>query len=102
MQQQDVQNFRTASFLWDECIEFVMSEFGLEAIESEITETVLIAEYDGGERKDYRDVRCPAIRGSTSSPGMLSCRISQGTHQKNKDKIKRCYYQHGRAFLGYH
>ena len=55
-----------------------MSEFGLEAIESQAPETVLIAEYDGSERKDYRDVRCPAIRGPTSTPGMMSIRSSQG------------------------
>ena len=65
-------------FLWDRCREFVMSEFRLEAIESDAMETVLIAEYDGSERKDYRDVRCPAIRGSTSTPGMMSFRSSQG------------------------
>jgi len=64
-------------FLHDECREFVMSEFGLEAIESQATETVLIAEYDGGERKDYRDIRCPAVGGSTSTPGAMSY-ISSG------------------------
>jgi len=65
-------------YLWDQCIEFIMSEFGLEAIESQTTETVLIAEYDGSQLKDYRDVRCPAIRGTTSTPGMIAFRTSPG------------------------
>lgn len=65
-------------FQWDECKEFVMSKFGLEAVESQTTETVLIAEYDGSPRKDYRDVRCPAVRGSTSTPGMISFMTSSG------------------------
>jgi len=64
--------------LWDQCHEFVMSEFGLEAIESEATETMLIAEYDGSKLKDYRDIRCPAIRGSTLTPGMMSFGSSRG------------------------
>jgi len=37
----------------------------------------LIAEYDGGERKDYRDVRCPVIMGSTRAPGMMSFRSTR-------------------------
>jgi len=65
-------------FLRDECREFLMSEFGLEAIESQATETVLVAEYDGSQRKDYRDVRCPAIRGDISTLGMMSFRSSPG------------------------
>jgi hypothetical protein len=67
-------------FLFEQCREFVLSKFGLEAIESQATETVLIAEYDGSQRKDYRDVRCPAVRGSTSTPGMISFRTSSGTN----------------------
>jgi hypothetical protein len=66
------------SVKFDECREFVMSEFGLEAIESQAIETVLVAEYDGSVRKDYRDVRCPAVRGSTSTPGMISMSIGTG------------------------
>ena len=62
----------------DKCREFVMSQFALEAMESQTPETVLIAEYDGSERKDYRDVRCPVIRGPTPAPGMMSFRTSQG------------------------
>ena len=42
------------------------------------TETVLIAEYDGSERKDYRDIQSPAIRGSTATPGMVSFMTSKG------------------------
>ncbi|MHC4881881.1 MAG: hypothetical protein ACYTEN_00065 [Planctomycetota bacterium] len=57
-------------FQWDECKEYIMLEFGLEAIKSETTETVLVAEYDGSERKDYRDVRCPAVRGNYLTPGL--------------------------------
>jgi len=53
---------------FDKYREFVMSQFDLEAIESQTPETVLIAEYDGSERKDYRDVRCPVMMGSTRAP----------------------------------
>ncbi len=67
-----------SGFQWDLCREFAMSQFGLEAIEGTATETVLVAEYDGSKRKDYRDVRCPAIRGSTSTPGMMSFMTSSG------------------------
>jgi hypothetical protein len=65
-------------FQFDKCREFVMSEFGLEAVESTAAETILIADYDGSARKDYRDVRCPAVRGSTSTPGMLAFMTSSG------------------------
>lgn len=65
-------------FQWDTCIEFVLQQYGLEAVQSEAEETVLIAEYDGRPMKDYRDVRCPAVRGSTTTPGMLSFMTSSG------------------------
>ncbi len=70
-------------FQWDACKEFVMSELGLEAIEGTQTETVLIAQYNGAERKDYRDIRCPAVRGSTQTPGMLAYRTSAGITLRN-------------------
>ena len=63
---------------FDEYREFVMSQFDLEAIESQTPETVLIAEYDGSERKDYRDVRSPVILGPTHTPGMRSFRSTRG------------------------
>ena len=65
-------------FQWQACTEFLMQQYGLEAVESEENEMVLVAEYDGRQMKDYRDVRCPAVRGSTSTPGMMSFMTSSG------------------------
>jgi hypothetical protein len=70
-------------FQFDICREFVMSEFGLEAVESEATETVLVAEYNGAKRKDYRDVRSPAIRGDYSTPGFVELRSSFGVNLRD-------------------
>lgn len=78
MMQHEIIYNSPAGFKWDLCREFVMSQFGLEAVEGTATGTVLVAEYDGSQRKDYRDVRCPAIRGSTSTPGMMSFMTRSG------------------------
>ncbi|MBN2180623.1 MAG: hypothetical protein JW715_01820, partial [Sedimentisphaerales bacterium] len=58
--------------------EFVLAQFGLEVVEGQDICTVWIAEYNSKPLKDFKEVRCPVLRGPTTTPGTVSMRAGTG------------------------